>query len=134
MGEVGLHVFCLWAMLTRDTRYYQWLVTLLLALAVAIALSGKSCLGPQLARLRVIPFLGEISLSVYLTHYAVLEANHRLWQHMGQPMEEHIPLFVLLVLAFALLHYFLTKLFMKLCRSGWAKLRPKLLTDEAHTF
>ena len=134
VGEVGLHVFCLWAMLNRDTRYYQWLVTLLLALAVAIALSGKSCLGPLLARLREIPFLGEISLSVYLTHYAVLEANHRLWQHMGQPMEEHIPLFVLLVLAFALLHYFLTKLFMKLCRSGWAKLRPKLLTDEAHTF
>lgn len=56
VGEVGLHVFCLWAMLNRDTRYYQWLVTLLLALAVAIALSGKSCLGPLLARLRVIPF------------------------------------------------------------------------------
>ena len=31
-------------------------------------------------------------------------------------------------------NYFLTKLFMKLCRSGWAKLRPKLLTDKAHTF
>ena len=53
---------------------------------------------------------------------------------MWDSLWKHIPLFVLLVLAFALLHYFLTKLFMKLCRSGWAKLRPKLLTDKAHTF
>ena len=58
-------------------------------------------------------------------------ASGSIWDSLWRSI---YPLFVLLVLAFALLHYFLTSVFMKLCRSGWAKLRPKLLTDKAHTF
>lgn len=132
--EVGLHVFCLWAMLHRDTRYYQWLVTLSLALALAIALSGNSYLNRLLEKVRVVPFLGEISLSIYLVHYVVLLAYQRLWQRLDGSYETHILPFVLLVLAFALLHYFLTKLFMKLCRTGWTKLRTKLIEGRKSTY
>lgn len=74
--ECICHICVLVIMIHRSTKDYQWFCTLLFMIAIAIPLSGHSLLNDFLSKhtwtYKVCCFLGEISLSVYLLHGALL--------------------------------------------------------------
>lgn len=75
--ECVCYIFAAWAMMKRANKYYQWCVTLLFAIAIAISISGHSVINRFLSghrwRIRTSVFLGEISFSIYLMHETVLK-------------------------------------------------------------
>jgi peptidoglycan/LPS O-acetylase OafA/YrhL len=110
--ELLIHIFATWVMFHRETRNYQWLVTLLFLVAVAIAVSGKSYLCKLMNKVKAFSFLGEISMSIYLIHVPIIwlfkwKNDMSAWSY-----RELIPVFAA-VLAAAVLHYYLTKWLIK---------------------
>jgi mycarose O-acyltransferase len=82
------------------------------ALAVAVAAAGKGPLHALLAT-RPMVFLGEISYSIYLLHWIVVQVFNRvvpLPEHGGPPLLPRAALCVTIVLGLAWLSYCLIEL------------------------
>lgn len=119
-----MHLLLLWICLYRNTKYYQWLAILLFMLSIAIAFSGKSYLEQLLRRVRFVPFLGELSLSIYLVHYPMIQLQEWILKHIGiARYYDYRLLFAAVVVVAALLHYYLTPPGIRLCKTAWGKLR-----------
>ena len=122
--ECVMHLLLLWICLYRNTKYYQWLAILLFMLSIAIAFSGKSYLEQLLRRVRFVPFLGELSLSIYLVHYPMIQLQEWILKHFGiARYYDYRLLFAAVVVVAALLHYYLTPPGIRLCKTAWGKLR-----------
>jgi peptidoglycan/LPS O-acetylase OafA/YrhL len=115
--EICIHVFVTYVMLHRSTRYYQWLVTLLFLVAIAIAQSQKSYLPQWMNRFRVFDFLGELSMSVYLMHVPVILLFRWRFDVSSWSYKQLLPVFAAILLA-AVVHYYATKYLIALTRKG----------------
>lgn len=107
--EILIHAFSLFVIFRWEQRYYQWLLTLLFMASIAIALSGHSYLEKLFAKSKLVALLGEVSMSIYLVHTAVIRGFAHVYDMSQWSYVQLLPLFaVLLVVAF--LHYYGTKL------------------------
>jgi len=70
--------------------------------------------------------LGELSMSIYLVHTAVIRAFRHVCDISDWSYMKLIPLFVILLVT-ALLHYFGTKWLVKGITRLWARIRCRLL-------
>lgn len=107
-AELLLHAICIVIIFNRSTRYYQWLVTLLLLVSIAIAFSGKTWMVRWTDGSKIVSFLGELSLSIYLTHIPVMELFNWQFDISGWSYREMLLLFAAIVAA-SLLHLTVTK-------------------------
>ena len=113
LAEVLLHMWSLWIMFNRSSRYYQWLATLLLMMALAIAFSERSLLVKWLNGSRLVNFLGEWSLSVFLTHMPVIQLYRWVFDIENATLVELTPLFLAIIGA-SILHLWITKWLLRL--------------------
>lgn len=114
----ALHAFAIWAMLTQDSRNYQWCVLLAFFLAMALTISGHNRWNAALQKLaRPIRFLGALSLSVFLVHWPVI----RLFQTF-YPAGTHAAVVTAAITLCSLAHYALTAGLIRLCQ----RMKPRL--------
>lgn len=131
IAECLCHCLLFWIILNRATRYYQWFATLLFTAAIAIAISGHSYVNRLLDKLNFVPFLGELSLSIYLIHHPLIDAYERICSHMGIDTYYLYPAaYAVLVIFFAVLHLYLTKYAMRLCSCLFQKLKHGLTVTD----
>lgn len=83
-AECMIYVFSVGVMMRRSSRYYQWMLTFLFMLAIAISLSGHSILNRLLSNSLILKkfssFLGQLSLSVFLMHGSILSLLNHFFQ------------------------------------------------------
>lgn len=108
VAEISIHIFALVVMRFRAERYYQWLLTLLFMVSIAIAMSGHSLLGRLLEKLTICKSLGDWSMSIYLVHTPVNVWFRTNFDMSAWGYSELIPLF-LTVAVVAVLHSGITK-------------------------
>lgn len=125
LAEIGLHSLCLIIIFNRGTRFHQWFVTLLMLLAITIALSGHSYLCAVLNRTKFADFLGEWSMSVFLIHAPVIQLFRWKYDMSGWGYRKLIPLFAV-TLAASLIHFWLTRWLVRALPKLGAKLRKSL--------
>lgn len=111
--ELLIHVFAVIIIFKRAQRYYQWLITLLFMLSLAIAMSGHSYLTVLCNKLSCCKLFGELSFSIYLSHIAVIILYREKFSFAFHSYRG-ILMILLSVLAASLLHYYGTKLIKRL--------------------
>ena len=107
--ELLCHTISLVIIFARAERYYQWLITFLFGIAIAIAISGHSYLAEFLGKFKGIQFLGDVSMSIYLVHSAVILLFLDRFSIKAWGYADLLPLFAA-VLVVSLAHYYGTKL------------------------
>ncbi len=127
--EVFCHVFVLWSVNSRTIASFEWCNTLAFALSAAIALSGHSYITKLLSGFGPARYFGEFSLSIYLVQRAAIRLAAHIWGYYG--CLDHIPAFAAMLVAFALLHLLLTRLFIRASHALHRLGREKLLEHPA---
>ena len=103
--EISLHVIATIIMFNRETRNYQWLVSLIFVISLVIGMSGKSYLAVIMNKIKFIDFLGDFSLSLYLVHYGViLIFRHSITETLWSG--KIIGLYAVAVILVGLIHYY----------------------------
>ncbi len=128
IAEIAIHAFSLTIMFVRAERHYQWLITALFMVSLAIAMSGHSYLAQLLSKINFIQFLGDLSMSIYLVHTAVICAFRYAFDMTSWGYYQLLPLFAI-VLIVSVIHYYGTKWLV----AGVSKIRPhvqKILVKE----
>ncbi len=112
LAEITLHIAAALIILKRDTRNFQWLASLIFMLSIAIAMAKKSSLSRLLDKIKAIDFLGDFSMSVYLTHYGVklLVEKHFMQSHWNANV---VIVYFGAVMIVSLIHHFFTRWFVK---------------------
>ena len=126
--EVLCQVLAIAIMLKRGTRNYQWFATLLLFVAIAIAISGKSMLTDLLNRFDGVYFLQNLSLSVYLMHFGAIRLFETLYGY-DYNRNYYFAFLIALILLLSLLHYFVTKFLIKKCGKVWGIVKSKIIDN-----
>ena len=127
--ELLCHLFAIWVMLSKNTRYYQWCCLLVFIIATAIELSGHSRFNDFLNKIPFIGFLGELSMCIYLTHGTVW----KIWLfRYPDPYEmySHMVSFTLAVFASSLGMYYAVKYGTKLWKRLMNAAKNTLTYDE----
>lgn len=127
--EVLIHAVALVVIFERAQRYHQWMVTLLFMMSIAIALSGHSFLARFLEKSRIVRFLGELSMSIYLMHVSVIRVFRHLFDISAWSYYELLPLFVVL-LAVAVAHYYGTKWAVRGVSDLWETVKRTIAVQE----
>jgi len=78
--ELGLHLVAVTSMMYRSNRYYRMFLALLFAAAVAITLSQQSYTAKWFRKNRFTSFLGEWSVTIYVTHHLVMDLLYRYFE------------------------------------------------------
>jgi len=120
LAEVLIHVFSVFVIFHWAERYYQWLLTLLFMVSIAIALSGHSYLDKLFRNSKLISLLGEVSMSIYLVHTAVIRGFDYVFGISEWSYKELLPLFAVLFVA-AVVHYYGTKWMVQILSKIWGK-------------
>ena len=128
-AEMLIHLIALSVMVVRAERYYQWLLTLLFVLSIVIAISGHSYLAKILEKTKLIHWLGELSMSIYLVHTAVICLFRNWYDMSGWSYGELVPVFAA-VLGVSVLHYFGTKWLLVVTEKLWGVLKRKLIVQQ----
>lgn len=125
VAEVLIHAFALVVMIARAERYYQWLLTLLFMISIAIAMSGHSYIAKVLENVKLVDWLGDLSMSVYLVHTPVIWLFRHYYDTQSWAYRELLPVFVA-VLGTAVIHYCVTKWVIKSASKLWPVIKVKL--------
>ena len=128
IAEIIIHIFSLTIMFLRAERYYQWLITALFMVAIAIAMSGHSHLAQVLSKFKFIQFLGNLSMSIYLVHVAVTIAFRHVFDISAWGYIELIPVFAAVLLV-SILHYYGTDWLWKLVTKAGEKTKKHLVKE-----
>lgn len=128
-AEVTLQMWSLWMIFNRDTRFAQWLTTLLMMLALTIALSGQSMLVRWLNKSRIVDYLGKLSMSVFLVHVPVLQYYQWKVDIRNASAVELIPLFAAIA-AVSVCHYHITNWLIQITPKVLAGLRSVCVEPE----
>lgn len=109
-AEIMCHFFSLLGIFFTEQRYAQWLVMVAFMCSISIALSGHSYLEDLLSRGKLVDILGELSMSVYLVHKAVIlifknVADISKWNYI-----QIIPM-IIVIFILAAIHLNLTRAF-----------------------
>lgn len=120
--EVLIHVFALAVMFSRAQRHYQWLLTALFVICLAIALSGHSYLAKASEKSRLVSMLGNLSMSVYLVHTAVIMAFGYVFDMSNWSYLQLLPVFAAVLLV-AVLHQYVTKWCITISRRMFEKIK-----------
>ena len=123
LAEILIHAFSVFAIFHWAERYYQWLLTLLFMVSIAIALSGHSYLEKLFGNSKLISLLGDVSMSIYLVHTAVIRGVDHVFGMSDWSYMELIPLAALLFVV-ALVHYYGTKWMVQILSAIWKKAKP----------
>ena len=99
VSEFFCYAFSLLIIVTQTTRNYRWAATLLLFAAAAISISGRSASASMIRSKKLIFWIGELSMGVYLTHYPIMQV-FRAW-YPGRAVLDHFAVFVCVVIAAA---------------------------------
>lgn len=125
IAEVLTHLFALAVIFCRAERYYQWLLTALFMLSISIALSGHSYIAKAFENRRSIQLLGDLSMSLYLVHTAVLLAFRYVFDMDTWSYFQLIPLFLVVIVA-AVCHYYGTSFVVRLVSNLWQRFCRKI--------
>lgn len=128
-AEVTLQMWSLWMIFNRDTRFAQWLTTLLMMLALTIALSGQSMLVRWLNKSRIVDYLGKLSMSVFLVHVPVLQYYQWKVDIRNASAVELIPLFAAIAVV-SVCHYHITNWLIQITPKVLAGLRSACVEPE----
>ena len=127
--EALLHLFAIYTMMYKATRYWQWCATLAFVGAVAISISGQSLWNAILGKLSgLTSFLSGLSLSIYLIHYPIYEYFKQIYTKKAA-LFSHVWSFIIVTLVFSLLHYFVTKGIISLWRILCPRVRSLLIEE-----
>ena len=87
---------------------FYWVATLWMLPAIAIALSGKSYTTQWIKSSKLTAFLGELSFSIFLSHYQLIYLFEYFWP---DPYERygHIELFMFSTFALGIVFHFMMK-------------------------
>ncbi|MBR4068270.1 MAG: hypothetical protein IKK08_06530, partial [Clostridia bacterium] len=99
--ELLCYALAISVIMSQTSRNYRWFATLLLFVAVAISISGKSASASILTNKTVIFWIGELSMGVYLTHYPIMQVFRA--QHPGETVLHHFTSFVCAVIVTSVL-------------------------------
>lgn len=123
--EILIHVFAVAVMVYRAERYYQWLLTLLFMVSIAIAISGHSYLAKIMDGSKTAVFLGNLSMSVYLVHTPVIRWFRSACDMGAWTYIDLLPLFAAVLFA-AVVHYYLTAWLIKWIPNLWKSFMNKI--------
>ena len=126
--EILLHLWSLWLIFNRSSRYAQWLTTLLMMGALAIALSGQSLMVKWLNGSRIVDYLGELSMCVFLVHMPVIQLYRWMFDIRNATFLELIPLF-LAITAVSVCHLWATKWLIRVVPRWTARIKSKLIEE-----
>lgn len=129
-AEVLIHVFSLCVIVYRADRYYQWLLTGLFMISIAIALSGHSYIAKILENSKLVKLLGDLSMSIYLMHTLVIRVFCYVYDISDWSYADLIPLFAALLVV-SLLHYYGTQWIVKGTGYLWRRLKSWITVPEA---
>lgn len=110
--EILIHVCAFGIMIVRGERYYQWLLTLMFMISIAIAMSGHSYLAKATENSKIIQLLGDVGMSIYLVHVTVIRVFRAYFDMSNWAYYRLLPVLAV-VLGVAFLHYFGTKWIVK---------------------
>ena len=105
MVELLLHGIAFYFIFEHAQRPTQWLLIVAFMLAISIAVSGHSYIARLLSKLRIINFLGEVSISIYLVHSPVMIVFRNVYNVKEWGWVQLLPLFGTVFVA-AVIHYF----------------------------
>lgn len=120
VAEVLIHGFALTVMFFRGERYYQWLLTGLFMVSIAIAMSGHSYIARALEKSKPVQLLGDLSMSVYLVHAPVIRLMRHVFDMQAWSWGE-VPGVLAVVLAVSVIHYFGTQWLIAGIAKLWAR-------------
>lgn len=126
LAELLIHAFSLFVIFRWADRYYQWLLTLLFMVSIAIALSGHSYLEKLFGNSKLIALLGDVSMSIYLVHTAVILGYNHIYHISDWSYGKLLPLFAILF-AVSLAHYYGTKGLVWLLSKLWGKTKTLII-------
>ena len=127
--EVLIHLFVIVVMMHRASKYYQWMIILLFMIEISIAMSGHSYLSKLLQNNRVVEYLGELSMSLFLMHSPLIHLFTWKYDMADWSYVQLIPFFVT-VLVVAIIHHAFTKWIITIVRVLKGKLRKHIISDE----
>lgn len=109
-----------------DSYNFLWVATLIMIPAIAISISGKSNTTKFIRSSKFTCFLGELSFSIYLTHYFVLYLFQHFWSDPYQ-MYGHVYLFIITVLVVGIIFCFIFKAVVQVFRKVYNTLMIKMI-------
>lgn len=110
VAEFGAFVCAFVVMLHRNSFSYGLVVTLFGFIAVSVSLSQRSYSPLLFPDSKITRLLGEMSLAIYLNHSLILKL---FYNHFGPgEMSTHVPLFLIVLILFALIYTYAMKVVM----------------------
>lgn len=108
---------------------FYWAATLLMIPAFAITVSGKSYTSKLFPSTGLTTYLGELSFSIYLTHYQLLSLYHHFWPE-SDDMNAHIAVGMAMILAVGIVYHHLLKVLAAYGRKRYRHLKGKLVAAD----
>lgn len=128
--ETFCHAFAIVAMVTTDSRYFQWCTLLAFLVAIAISMSGHSLWNVWLAKCApVSKFLGGFSLSLYLMHRPVDWYFEKLYPDDVVRYAHLLPMLAVIILC-SLAQYLLVTGLIKLWRKNADRIKALFVRDQ----
>lgn len=132
--EVTGYILSVVIMMTRNSIYYQWLITVIFAVSIAISFSGISFIEVLLSGkwfVGVCGCLGKLSFSVFLIHNPIVYIYSK---HLPIPQARYSYkwLFLLCVMACAVLQLIIIPPVVKLIKRFWTWLKQKLVVQSCN--
>lgn len=119
---------CLLIICLRRTLYYNFCFILLIAISLAISLSGKSCSARVFPESRMTGFCAEFSLYLYVTQLIVLRFFRAVYLDSNELYRQKF-VFILTAIAVAFAFMYLTRGTVKLFGMAKRKLKPVLICN-----
>jgi peptidoglycan/LPS O-acetylase OafA/YrhL len=126
--ECLCHVFAIWIVMCRDSRFYQWFIIIIFLIAFAISDSGHSLLAKLISKIKIVPFLGQLSFSIYLIHFTIVQYFAYLYSDVNIRYSKKY-IFLITVLICSILHFFVTKFLIKFFSKLSEKVKCKLISS-----
>ena len=131
VGEFVCYLTALLIIMNETSRNYRWIATLLLFLAVAVSISGKSVTARFIRNKKVITWMGEMSMGVYMAHYPVMQL-FRNW-YPGEQVLAHFLPFLIAVIVASVLFALLLRLSIGLCKRIHLWIRSRLIAEKTES-
>lgn len=124
--ELACYVFLIPIMYYFSSYNFYWVATLIMVPAIAISLSGNSNTTAIISPNKLTNVLGELSFSIFLSHYQVFYLFSYFWPDPYE-MYEHIYLFLIAIIIVGVAFNFLSKKIVGCCSKTYAYAKAKII-------
>lgn len=111
-----------------DSRYFRYVNMLLFCIVLTIAFSGQSFSGRAFCHKKLVTYLGNLSLLVYVIHYPILDVFRQFYPNSSE-LDRHFFLFMAVVLLCSVIIDFLLKIIIAGVGQMWSKLKLKMFVN-----